>query len=141
MAMKVQGGRMVPRSGPLMLASEQAFQLKRRIVQLNPLLEGIAKAPVVVNGRTLAMPTGGRMRAVQQQAGDVVRLVLQAWRKAESDGHWEPMVNALQSAAQKLRPLVNVLENENRNREAESVDDIVSDINRFIAAVKSGRIA
>lgn len=124
-----------------MLASEQALQLKRRIVQLNPLLEGIAKAPVVVAGRTLAKPTGDRMRAVQQQAGDVVRLVLQAWKRAESVGHWEPMVDALQTAAQRLRPLVNVLESENRNREADAIDEIMADINRFIAAVKAGRIA
>lgn len=139
--MKVQGGKLVPRSGPIMLASEQALQLKRRVVQLNPVLEGIAKAPVVVAGRAMGMPTGGRMRAAQQQAGDVVRLVLLAWKRAEGDGHWEPMVDALQNAAQRLRPLITVLEDDNRNREAEYVYELVADINRFVAAVKSGRIA
>ena len=124
-----------------MLASEQAMQLKRRVVQLNTVLERVAKAPVIVAGRAMAMPTGGRMRAVQQQAGDVVRMVLLAWKRAEADGHWEPMVSALESAAQRLRPLITVLEDDNRNSEAEYVYELVADINRFIAGVKAGRIA
>ena len=124
-----------------MVASEQGLNLKRRIVQLNPMLEGIAKAPVVVGGRTLAMPMGGRMRAVQQHVGDVVRSVLQAWKTAERLSDIGPMIPALANAAQRLRPLVNVLESENRNNEAEAIDSVIADINRFIAAVKSGRIA
>ena len=139
-AMKVQGGRLVPRSGPSAIASERAQALKQRIVRLNPLLERVAKPPVVVGRRTLAMPTGGRMRAVQMQAGDVVRMVLVAWRQAESIGSIEPMVQALELASNKLRPLVGALENENYQNEAEEVDAIIAEINRFVAGVKAGRI-
>lgn len=80
------------------------------------------------------------MRAVQMQAGDVVRMVLVAWRQAESIGSIEPMVQALELASNKLRPLVGALENENYHNEAEEVDAIIAEINRFVAGVKAGRI-
>lgn len=132
---------MVPRSGPLMIASERALDLKKRIVQLNPMLEGIAKPPMISAGRTLVRPMDRKMNAVQMEVGNIVRVVLQAWKRAESVGDAGPMVDALQNAAQRLKPVVNTLEDENRHREAEAIDEIIAEINRFIAGIKSGRIA
>jgi hypothetical protein len=125
----------------MMIASERGAELKRRIVQINDLLERISKPPMVMSGRILARPMDGRMRAVQQQAGDVVRLVLAAWRQSESLQDVGPLVQALSTAALRLRPLINVLESQNFNNEAESIDGIIADIDRFVAGVKSGRIA
>ena len=50
------------------------------------------------------------------------------------------MVQALELASNKLRPLVGALENENYHNEAEEVDAIIAEINRFVAGVKAGRI-
>lgn len=146
MALKFTGGKALPmpklvsRSGPQMVASNEAADLKSKAVALNGLLERVAKPLPVRPGRP-SMPIGTRLHAAQRMVGDAIRVVLRGYSQAQAAGDVEPLVGPFREASGMLARVWPVLEDENYHSEAGAVKAVADGLARWARDVESGRIA
>lgn len=146
MALQFKGGKALPmpklvsRSGPRMVAGNEAAELKAKAVALNGLLERVAKPLPVRPGRP-SMPIGTRLHALQRQVGDVIRTVLSAYARGQAAGDVEPMVEPFRQAGTTLTRLWPILEDENLHAEALAVKTVGEGLVRWATDVSFGRIA